>query len=1277
MNRTTKTNYSVSGRRQSKVAFSLALLSVLASMQSQAQVALPASAKVTADKTKPGFLWRVFQNNADQVNSTAKTEAALGGTLSKDGSLLPNQADPSAQGPAAGPGTKLGTADNALIEFVIPEVINFSQAEGEGNGNFTPDLQMPGVPGTEGGADGIAAEIITYLDLPAGVITMGVNSDDGFRTQAGTLGDAFRAVNLGEFSGGRGASDTTFTFAVTEAGVYPFRTTWEEGGGGANVEWFTVKADGTKVLVNDAANGGVKAYRAANVGPKPPTVVSVVPGPAPRQLNGVSPNVVVVLADGDTTTITDSSISFKVDGIAVTDIKRSGKQVTLTYTPTGIQFPDESHTAELSFAGSGGFTRTEKWTFKNLKNVILPATAVATENFDSTAEGTQPAGWVATNFTPECNPGEDPTDQKSDTYRNWVTVTTENMPSIDDAGITEVNATETINGKPLTLELLRSGKVLYAESDSRCNGTARAEVLANKDGQFGQTQFIVSKAFNLTTAKNPVLAFSSGYMQNQDSYGGVEYSVDGGKSWLPVVYFLDGPVIKTAADGSIDGVETLNTVRGDTSLWVVNGEVKGERYGDAVAAPINASIGNYIVERVNDNGAEGKRTEIFRLPAAANKPDVRLRLSATGSDSWYFFVDNIAFYDIAPAGGTTTPSTGLAGKDIGAGTGSTTVVGDGAYKIVGGGLTARNAAGDDIHFAGESVTGDFDKKVKIKSISAVASDNNRGGIMVRETADPTSPSLEIVATGLSSEVDDNGNPRGGNNVVFYTRPDASTGYTQIGRGLGGLDKVLPNQWLRLRRVGNYFSAYVSKDGQSWSMVAERFANNFASTAMVGLYAASASADGSVKATVEFESYGSVVSTEKVAPTLVSAGTLDKKVIGVKFSESVNSSSVSKEKFTVSGATVTAASVGIGGDSVYLTVNGLTADSFTVTATGVTDSNGNAIAAGAQVSGKATTGWTAVDMGRFAADPSKPRAATDDPVLPGQSVAVSSGDRAELEIVAGGSNIWNPGDFQHYVYTDKTGDFDVQVEVVRFDRSANTGSFGHAGIQVRESLYTEPSAQFTANGTKVRDIMNTTYAEGNVDRTGILLWRDEVGAGYGNGAVIGANTPDSRGVIGRWGRLRAGDASGAPIENTSETASRWLRVKRSGNDFSAYWSYDGVEWTENPGSPHTLALPAKVVVGFAEMADTAGVTSNGADDSTDNKPWYYNVLHIRNFGDVTLAVAPKLSASISAGQLVVTWTGSGTLESASSVKGPWTAVAGATSGVKIAPSAAAAFYRVRR
>ncbi|MBX7106727.1 MAG: hypothetical protein K1X57_21815, partial [Gemmataceae bacterium] len=82
------------------------------------------------------------------------------------------------------------------------------------------------------------------------------------------------ATWLARYNYGRGATDSVFAVNVAQPGVYPLRLVWQEGGGGANVEFFSVSADGgTKVLLNDSATAGaLKSYRARTGGGGPPTL---------------------------------------------------------------------------------------------------------------------------------------------------------------------------------------------------------------------------------------------------------------------------------------------------------------------------------------------------------------------------------------------------------------------------------------------------------------------------------------------------------------------------------------------------------------------------------------------------------------------------------------------------------------------------------------------------------------------------------------------------------------------------------------------------------------------------------------------------------------------------------------------------------------------------------------------------------------------------------------------------------------------------------------------
>jgi hypothetical protein len=190
------------------------------------------------------------------------------------------------------------------------------------------------------------------------------------------------------------------------------------------------------------------------------------------------------------------------------------------------------------------------------------------------------------------------------------------------------------NGVPVTS--LASGNMLYAESDVR-------------GGK--QVQFITTKAYNLSAVPNVAVGFASLYEQNQNNSAGVEYSVDGGQSWHPVVYYLDyldaGGDIRLGADGSVDALQTFNTTTTDAPSWTVNGVPRGGTFGASVSSPITAALGRFVAPRANDDNVEGKRFEIYRLPLAGGKSDVRLRFYQVGTASWYFGIDDLGFYNVA------------------------------------------------------------------------------------------------------------------------------------------------------------------------------------------------------------------------------------------------------------------------------------------------------------------------------------------------------------------------------------------------------------------------------------------------------------------------------------------------------------------------------------------------------------------------------------------------------------------------------------------------------
>lgn len=208
-----------------------------------------------------GIRWKTYQLEAARpADNLANVEKQLAGELGAD---VHDTAGQTAQG------------------YFDVSVVNFEQ-DGVDAGNFNAsstvdgqgvgDALIPGIPGTTGSTDNIAAEALAYVEIPAaGVYQMVVNSDDGFQVSVGNATNPKYQV-LGQFDAGRGAADTAFYFKAEKAGVYLFRLVYFEGGGGASVEWFTVNASGTRALVNGTQTGALKSFKRRTVAePEIPT----------------------------------------------------------------------------------------------------------------------------------------------------------------------------------------------------------------------------------------------------------------------------------------------------------------------------------------------------------------------------------------------------------------------------------------------------------------------------------------------------------------------------------------------------------------------------------------------------------------------------------------------------------------------------------------------------------------------------------------------------------------------------------------------------------------------------------------------------------------------------------------------------------------------------------------------------------------------------------------------------------------------------------------------
>ena len=111
----------------------------------------------------------------------------------------------------------------------------------------------------------VSIPVVTISDAFGGSVLKGYLADNT-PVSVTILGDS--NPRLAEWDGpkGFGAVDVTFGFNVPVAGVYPLRLVADHAKANADLEWFTIKLDGTRILLNDTTNpDALLAFRARTV----------------------------------------------------------------------------------------------------------------------------------------------------------------------------------------------------------------------------------------------------------------------------------------------------------------------------------------------------------------------------------------------------------------------------------------------------------------------------------------------------------------------------------------------------------------------------------------------------------------------------------------------------------------------------------------------------------------------------------------------------------------------------------------------------------------------------------------------------------------------------------------------------------------------------------------------------------------------------------------------------------------------------------------------------
>ena len=296
-------------------------------------------------------------------------------------------------------------------------------------------------------------------------------------------------------------------------------------------------------------------------------------------------------------------------------------------------------------------------------------------------------------------------------------------------------------------------------------------------------------------------------------------------------------------------------------------------------------------------------------------------------------------------------------------------------------------------------------------------------------------------------------------------------------------------------------------------------------------------------------YDVEITKDETPPQIVSTGALlteeESVEIGVQFNELLDAETAEDTgNYSLQGADVLSAVLAAGGDRVLLEVNGLDAGEFVLSISGLKDMAGNKLTDG-KTEGE-FAGLQVLNIGDLAPE----------------GVAHHFGE--EIEVIAGGFDIWANADDFTYLFEEKTGDFDMAVQVTEIENAG--GSWARNGLMVRESLE-DYSKMLGAFVTPPSGLSNQGYfaLERREDSAGCFWWNN-------NGTP---GSPVKHGVI----NYDTDAVPGLP--------DLWLRMKRTGNRFTAFRSTNGQDWIEM--GVNNLEFSDTIYFGICQ-ARHAGATS---------------------------------------------------------------------------------------
>jgi len=156
----------------------------------------------------------------------------------------------------------------------------------------------------------------------------------------------------------------------------------------------------------------------------------------------------------------------------------------------------------------------------------------------------------------------------------------------------------------------------------------------------------------------------------------------------------------------------------------------------------------------------------------------------------------------------------MTSSDIGAPAAGATATLNGGFAVTAGGTDIFGTS-DSFRFVHTQRTGDFDISTRMEHLDR-ADLYTKAGLMARESLAPDS--RNVMALIFPTNEARNNNTGG---YEFQSRDTTGGGSAAIYPPAPQPQVRLPNAWLRLKRAGNVFTAYHSRDGVSWTLYATK------------------------------------------------------------------------------------------------------------------------------------------------------------------------------------------------------------------------------------------------------------------------------------------------------------------------------------------------------------------------------------------------------------------------------------------------------------------------